>query len=97
VALQITTTLHLERCGTATRVANKFFFGFFGFFYLVESSTASSTCERQKKKREREKERKLLNLFGLALPNSSTVGSPPILVLLVGSQQHKFPLANSFQ
>jgi hypothetical protein len=51
------------------------------FFFtrqLQESSTASSTCQKEN---EKERERELWNLFGLAFSSSLAVSSPPLVLL----------------
>jgi hypothetical protein len=71
------------------------------FFFYSAVSTASFMCERERERewqtplhaREKERENFETCLVSLFL----VVGSPPILAVLVGSQQHKLPPASSLR
>jgi hypothetical protein len=76
-------------------------FGFFllgnfnGLFYAREGKRTTNSSTR-KREREKESEKKKESFETCLVSLFSAVGSPPILALLVGSQQHKLPPASFF-
>jgi len=76
-------------------VLPNFFFllgSFNGLFYAQERKrTINSFTRKREREKESEKEKKRKNFETCLVSPFLAVGSPPILALLDGSQQQKFP------